>query len=435
MLMKGAIVNLVVIYLFGVAFLRGISSAADLSTTNRDCLSHFWTVADETNRPVTVVSFGDSMADSCGSISFVMMNRLVQRFGIAGYSLNNYQNATLWYTEGEAELIPPGPFWFTYHGLLRPGGAMRWEKEWSSGGVRCDRAGVFYVSYPAGGLFNLLVSTNAGPWNLALTVDAQSETPQGQFAKVDLPLNLYRVRLEGISGTNYILGPQLLNRSSSGVHAVFADQGGISLGQVTRVPLAIRAPVFQELAPDLLVWHMKEGSDQATIDGLLECEQWWASAATNCDILYIGTPWASVDTNSSYTISQNSLVRSIALSHDRAYVDCMTPAVSYPWMVAQGYMVDATHLDRSGSTYLANIAWDDLGFFGLRCPRSLVISQAGASLKLDYTTAVGVNYALEHSYDSSTWEGISTNSGTGDILSKTITGTAPKEMFRLRLQP
>jgi hypothetical protein len=154
---------------------------------------------------------------------------------------------------------PPGPFWFTTHFRLPAGAAVWWEKQYIAGGVNCDRAGVFYISHPGGGDFKLMISSNAGPWATALTVNAQSPSPQGHFAKLDLPLGLHRVRVESVTGTNYILGPQLLNRTSNGVHAVFTDQGGIPLSAVTSVPLAIRQPVFQELAPDLLIWHMKEG--------------------------------------------------------------------------------------------------------------------------------------------------------------------------------
>lgn len=70
-------------------------TAQDLTTTNRDCLQHFWTVAENASRPVTVLSFGDSMADSYRSISFVLMNRMVQQLGIAGHSMQGYQNALM----------------------------------------------------------------------------------------------------------------------------------------------------------------------------------------------------------------------------------------------------------------------------------------------------------------------------------------------------
>lgn len=411
------------------------SKAQDLTTTNRDCLQHFWTVAGNASRPVTVLAFGDSMADSYRSIPFVLMNRMVQQLGIAGHSMQGYQNALMNRLEGTAAVEPPGPFWFTNHFRLPPGAAVWWEKQYIAGGVNCDRAGVFYVSHPGGGDFNLMISSNAGPWATALTVNAQSSSPQGHFAKLDLPLGLHRVRVESVSGTNYILGPQLLDRTSNGVHAVFTDQGGIPLSAVTSVPLAIRQPVFQELAPDLLIWHMKEDGGATTAAGLLECEQWWKTAAPDADVLYIGTPWVGLDSTTPYTISQNTLLRSTALSNQRAYVDCMTPAVSYPWMVSQGYMSDDTHVNLQGSTYLGNIAWDDLNFFLLRRARTLSATPSSAGIELKYPTSTGVRYSLEHSSDLTGWDEITTDIGTGATITRPMPTPSTREYFRLRLEP
>jgi len=40
------------------------ASAQDLSTANTNTLNRFWVTAQAANRPLTVVSFGDSMANS-----------------------------------------------------------------------------------------------------------------------------------------------------------------------------------------------------------------------------------------------------------------------------------------------------------------------------------------------------------------------------------
>ena len=65
------------------------NAANDLGTTNTEALAHFWSTVENSNRPVTVISFGDSMADSYRSPSFHLMNKLIGRCGSAGYSLNN----------------------------------------------------------------------------------------------------------------------------------------------------------------------------------------------------------------------------------------------------------------------------------------------------------------------------------------------------------
>src|SRR5688572_9102208 len=64
----------------------------DFSTTNRHKLARFWQLMESRSRPVTVLSFGDSMADSYKSITYYLIRRLEERFGAAGYSLNSYRN-------------------------------------------------------------------------------------------------------------------------------------------------------------------------------------------------------------------------------------------------------------------------------------------------------------------------------------------------------
>src|SRR3954454_6370281 len=125
--------------------------AADFSTTGVDRLQPFFAKADSTNRPITILSFGDSMADSYRSLTFVLMNRFVDRLGISGFSLNNYAGGTLAYPTNGSSFVSPDSFWFTTHQQLPPGGSTSWEKLASPGGVYCDRVGVFFVAHPQGG--------------------------------------------------------------------------------------------------------------------------------------------------------------------------------------------------------------------------------------------------------------------------------------------
>ena len=100
----------------------GVLSADDLSTTNRDALGNFWAASDQGARPVTVLSFGDSMADSYRSIAAVLMNWLAPRLGVAGYSFNNYQNTANSNVTNGTEVLGPGSFWFSTAFQVPPGG-------------------------------------------------------------------------------------------------------------------------------------------------------------------------------------------------------------------------------------------------------------------------------------------------------------------------
>jgi hypothetical protein len=337
----------------------------DFATTNRQALGRFLAAA-QGRRPVTVVSFGDSMADSYRSVTWALMRSLVAARGIAGYSLNNYANATLIQLTNGAAMTSSSALWFCSHVRLPPGAGLWWENQRSRGGVDSDRVGVFWVAQPAGGRFTLSVSTTGGAWAVARELDGYSPAPVGHFTPVELPRSRHRVRVDGVAGTNYILGPQLLLTGTGGVHAVFMDQGGISLGEVIRVPAAVREPVMAALQPDLLVWHMKEDGAAATSNRMVECERWWSGAAPGCDVVYIGTPWVRIDTNTTTTLNQNRLVRRIAASYGRTYVDLMRPAVSYESLRARGFMSDETHLNAEGGKWLAARLWDDLGFDVLR---------------------------------------------------------------------
>jgi len=414
-------------------------SAVELSTTNTQTLGHFWSAIESSNRPVTVLSFGDSMADSYRSVTRYTFDKLVGRFGSAGYSLNNYRNTLLWnLTNGAASAGPDG-IWFCAYSRVPAGGAVWWEKQYTPGGILADSAGIFYVTQTNGGAFRMLLSTNGGPWTTALVLDGYSASPQGHYTNVVLPLNQYRVRVESDSGTNLIIGPSLVVSGQFGIHAAFLDWPGIPLSLVTNVPLAIRAPIIAWLQPDLLIWHMKEPLDGSLSNRMAACESWWKNAAPNCDVLYIGTPWVGEDTNSapgSYkTTNQNAIVRSVALAHDRAYVDLMNPCVSYPWMVANGYMADPTHLNNAGGSFCADILWDDVGFFALGLDRHIALQQNGNQLQLSYATSGNATYRLESSTNLQHWSVVLTNPVVSGTFATNFPAASGVAYFRLGLTP
>ncbi len=414
----------------------GIAVRADAqatATTNSQMLSHFWSAVETGQKPFTVLSFGDSMANSYRSTSYVWIRNLDDQFGHAGYALNNYRNRLLIQASNGAGVVAPSKFWFTDHLELPVEGAVHWESQ-PAGGVKATRLGLFFVAHPHGGQMELLVSTNLGAWTPKLTVDAYSPEMLGRYTNIDLTLETYRLKVVSKSGTNYIIGPQALNTQTQGLQAVFAERAGMHLGQVTNVPLSIRTPIFAAIKPDLIIWAMKEDEPDITLPRLIENENWWAQAVPNADVLYIGTPWTIKDTTNSITSAQNDLVRSIALTYKRAYVDCATPAVSYEWMVAQDYMADQIHLNISGSTYLAALGWNELGLFALRQPRTLWISAGENDVKLSFRTGTNATYHVESSTNLVDWTETLSLRGTGGLREATVT-EPHSAAFRLRLTP
>jgi hypothetical protein len=409
--------------------------AVEFSTTNRDSLTRFWSALESSNRPVTVISFGDSMADSYRSPTYHLVRRLVDCFGVAGYSLNNYGNTgAVQITNGAAHVMPDQN-WFNRYQSVPPGGAAWWINLPNPSGNYCDRAGIFYIAHPQGGQWQLQISTNGGPWGTVLSVDGYSPTPTGQLAMVSLPANRYRVRAAGLTGTNYVLGPYTLNSQTNGLHVVFTDWQGISLGQVTNVSPAIREPVFAALQPDLIVWHMKETEDLSTSNRMEVCEVSWQATIPECDVLYLGTPWTYLDTNYPSTMLLNTIVRNIALRHQRAYSDIMQPTISYPWLVTNGFMADEVHLNSAGGLYCANLLWNDLGFYALGVDRRITLQSVGPQLELSYQTTTNAIYHLEFSTNLVQWSGVFTNPIGGGPFSTNFTPAAGAVFYRVGLAP
>lgn len=420
---------------FAVATLTvGEANATDFSTTNTGTIASFWAAAESTNKPVTVVSFGDSMADSYRSPTFHLMNKLATRIGIAGYSLNNYKNTALWVITNGSYEVQTGPLWFSQYFALPAGSSFWWNNQLNAGGVACDVAGIFYVAQPQGGQFNFSISTNGGPWTPHLVLDGYNVTAVGRYTNVALPQNNYRIRLDSIAGTNYVIGRHQVLSHSGGVNATFVDYPGISLGQVTNVPLAIRQPIFAALNPDLIIWHMKEPLTALT-SRMEENERWWSNSAPNTAVLYIGTPWGDYDTNTTQTIDGNVIARNIALNHHRAYVDLMQPTVSYSWLLTNGFMADGVHLTSAGGLYCANIMWDDLGFFALGLDKKISLAKTGSQINLSYNTSTGAVYRLEVSTNLQTWSAVVTNSVGNALFSTNFIPPTTPAYYRLGLRP
>lgn len=423
----------------GAALALSIASTngAASTTTNAGALGHFWSAIESSNRPVTVLSFGDSMADSYSSATYHLMNKVTSRFGVAGYSLNNYYGTAILNYSNGATNRGPDYFWFTGYTQVPTGGAVWWENQMTSGGIYCDRAGIYYISQTNGGQFRFAVSANGGPWVTKLLLEGYSATPTGRFTNVWLPPNRYRIRVDSELGTNFIIGPSLVASSAFGIHAAFMDWPGINLSQVTNVPLSIRQPIFAALQPDLLVWHMKE--EQIILpfhsNNMAACETWWSNAAPNCDIIYIGTTWLSADTNSTWTSDQNAITRSIAQRYHRTYADLMTPTMSYPWLLTNGFMKDTVHLNSAGGLYCANVMWDDLGFFALGLNRRLTLQPNGSQLQLSYQTTTSARYRLETSTNLLHWSVLHTNPFTTTTFTTNFIPPAGPNYYRLGLTP
>ena len=67
--------------------------------------------------------------------------------------------------------------------------------------------------------------------------------------------------VDGLGGTNLILGPRYLDSTSTGVNVAFMCQDGANLNQLFSLPTNVVAPIIAALNPQLVIWHMKELAD------------------------------------------------------------------------------------------------------------------------------------------------------------------------------
>jgi len=242
--------------------------------------------------------------------------------------------------------------------------------------------------------------------------------------------------VDSVSGTNVLLGPQLLDKSSGGVNFAFMAKGGANLNQIFNVSTNVFYPILSSINPQLVVFHMKEiGNIGATglSNRLYDLEKLWQNCVPNGDIVYIGTPWEAADLTTNRTETQNTLVREAAVRDVRCYVDCMTPMVSYQWMTNQGYMKDLVHLNQAGNQVLAEILWQELGFYALRLDRRLTLIPSAEGIAVSWATRTGLAFELLSSTNLFDWETIHATSGHGSRQAWTNESGASNAFYRLRI--
>lgn len=412
---------------------------------------------------VIAIVFGDSMADSYRSIGFCLMDELIQKYGIAGYAMNNYRNHTMPVMSGGAlwinmsyssNILAWGKYWFTDFGLVTPGGSMTWNNQHHPWGLLCNNLGPLMVKNPAGGDIAISISTNGGPFGIVLVTNTYTAgaTGEGFPVLIDLPLDYYRMKIDGITGSNIVVGPYIEDTTAPGIVATFIDKGGIALRSVTNVSVNIRNPIFKVLSDAgnrtnvTLLWHMKEFADQSTLDGLIECDLAWSNSLPDALFKYIGTPLISSDvdylTTDTITVVHNEIIRSFAIQAKKDFVDCLNPCVSYQWFSSMGYLsADGVHLPVEGSRYLLPIVWDSYGFFtGVSNTVASFAQQEGNEVQFGYYTSTNATYTIQYStnLNSREWYDVPGTAGVGSGWRTNTTGINLSEanrFFRLRLTP
>lgn len=416
-----------------------LRAETNLLSANTDCINRFWSAMDNPTHRVTVLSFGDSMSESYDiSAQYFLFQDLKNDWGLSGVTFQNVFNAALLELGGGATVVGPNSTWWTAHVRLPPAAYAYWRNaaDTPTQSVLSDSVGVFWIAHPSGGPFTLSASTNGGPWGVLLQLNGFSAQLKGCYTNVVMARNKHRLRVDGVSGTNLILGPRYLDTEAGGVDIAFMAQGGANLNQIFSLATNVLYPIVAAIDPHLVVVHMKEVGDIGTVglsNRLYDLEALWQHSVPRGDVVYIGTPFEEADLSTNRTESQNLLVRAAAVRDQRCYVDCMTPLVSYPSMLSQGYLRDHVHLSASGSRVVADVLRDDLGLYALRLNRELRATQSAAGIVLDWETRQGVVFELQSSSNLLDWETRETTLGSGSRVSSTNDPAEQGEFYRVRL--
>jgi hypothetical protein len=395
------------------------SDGSGTGSTNLDRLSHFWSAVEASNGPVTVLAYGDSMSMGYQSIATQLIWPLRARLGTAGVSITDGTYGIIPTADGGGGGAAPDTHWWAWHFHLPAEGSIYWTN-WddATGTITADEVGLYWISGPGGGEFTFRVSTDGGAaWQLLAVLDGASSEPAGHATNFTIARMPCWLRVDGVSGTNVIVAPQFLDRTSSGVNVAFIDCPGASLDQVFALSTNVSYPILAALNPQLVIWHMKELGDigeTGLSNRLYDLEDMWQAAVTNGDVLYIGTPYDVRDSITNYTPIETRLVKEAAVRGQRAYLDCMSPGVSYEWMEAHGYMADAVHANSLGDAFLASVGWRELTWSALRVDRHLSLEPGLEGLQLlTWPTATDLNYELQASEDLRDWAPVPTTAGDG----------------------
>jgi len=430
--------NALAAMLFSIGLGTAVQAQPDLSSINLDRLTHFWQAMEDTNKPVTVLSFGDSMSESGRSIQLELFGRLRSEYGIGGRGLLTAWLEAVWEFGNGAYKEQQTANWWTVHAVVPPGGYIYYRNlQDPANSVLCDSVGVFWVAHPGGGDFTLSISTNGGDWSPPLlSLQGYSDQPVGCCTNLSVNRDKYRIRLDGVSGTNLVLGPRYLDSAAGGVDVAFMAKGGANLNQIFNLSTNVLYPILSALDPQLVVFHMKEVGDIGATglsNRLYDSERLWEHCVPNGDILYIGTPWEALDLTTNRTETQNILIREAAVRDNRCYVDCMTPMVSYQWMTNHGYMADTIHLSDTGNQFLADFLWQELGFYALRLDRTLNLSLSPEGMVFDWATRTGLAFELQSATNIASWDSLHSRSGDGSRHTWTNSPDASNAFYRLRI--
>lgn len=346
--------------------IAGVSVTAELPP-NRNSLqktrAKLATMAAATTQ-LTLLTFGDSMSGfgtfaTVGSLPYYLFKRVADRYGSIGSYVNSDVAASgaasvNGVTQTAFDTWPSGAL----PTLTGAGGVLTYTNSGSS--ALADTLKIYYIIEPGAGSFTVESFDVISGWAAEGGTVSAAGTKSLGIITIAKSLGVYRLRVTGVSGVVRFLPHgtgQFSATSISGVQLLNCFQGGINLSDMVN---ASNTTIFQawltNVAPDMVMWEMKEGTSTLAADlaaWLTKCK----TVLPTADFLMLKT----TPTAAGEDLLQNSIVDTFARNNQINVFDIYNFYATYANAVALGGLADTTHRSAAGNEKIAQYMSAALG--------------------------------------------------------------------------
>jgi len=309
-------------------------------------------MASGTTAQLRVVSFGDSLGYFKPKFA---LPDIVATFGRAG----QVGSATVTATGGAAAgtqdftIFPTGENW-----TLPSGGTLNFG-DGSSNSFLCDTIVLFYLNSPGAGTFKVQTSLAGASYvdETGYTSVSANTTLGLGVITLSKAAGAYRAQVVGLSGTVKFFRPLFRHATKSGVEWYQIDYSGTTLEQMNTVNSGIMSSLLTALAPDCVMFEMREVSDDAQVAAfaaqLSIMQARFDAVVPYASWIFSGAPPMSDTTQDARTLTTNATLKAHALAQGRYYFDGYEACKNWATVNALGWGNDGVHLADAAQRYLA----------------------------------------------------------------------------------
>jgi hypothetical protein len=240
--------------------------------------------------------------------------------------------------------------------------SKRWHDHVSWGGstsILCDRIILFYLIEPGAGNFKVQTSTAGGAFadEVGYTNVAAAGTQAIGVITLNKTAGAYRAQVVGLSGTVRFFRPCFRHTTKSGLEWYRMDYPGTTLEQMNTMASGLFSTVLTAIAPDLVLWEMREVSSDDQVNGLpaqlTAMQARFDAVVPNASWIFSGAPPMQDTTQDARTVTTNASVKAHALANGRFYFDGYGALKNWANVNALGWGGDGVHLADPAQRFLA----------------------------------------------------------------------------------